>query len=69
MKNKFWVKILVCLIILIIFLKVPTMLAKPKRIWDKEFNKGSNIKIEVLNNEDTEKLNKLCKIWGFTKYY
>lgn len=69
MKNKFWVKILVCLIILIIFLKIPTMFAKPKRVWDKEFNKGSNIKIEALNNEDTEKLNKLCKIWGFTKYY
>ncbi|SHJ15608.1 C-terminal processing protease CtpA/Prc, contains a PDZ domain [Clostridium cavendishii DSM 21758] len=36
---------------------------------DKEFDNGSNIKIEKLDNRETKNLYKLCKVWGFVKYY
>lgn len=36
---------------------------------DNEFNNGSNIKLENLNDNKIESLNKLCKVWGFVKYH
>ncbi|MGG5461266.1 S41 family peptidase [Clostridium sp. B9] len=36
---------------------------------DDEFNQGSNIKIETLDGNEVESLNKLCKVWGNAKYY
>ena len=40
-----------------------------KRDFDKEFDNGSNIKIENLNKNQVENLKKLCKVWGLVKYY
>lgn len=37
--------------------------------FDTEFNVGSNITIDDLDNNEIESLNKLCKVWGFAKYY
>ena len=34
-----------------------------------EFIKGSNITIYDLDNTKIESLNKLCRVWGFAKYY
>ena len=36
---------------------------------DTEFDNGTNIKLESLNNNQIENLNKLSKVWGFVKYY
>lgn len=36
---------------------------------DMEFNKGSNIVISKLNNQDIENLELLGRVWGFVKYY
>ncbi|PKM93508.1 MAG: hypothetical protein CVU84_15120 [Firmicutes bacterium HGW-Firmicutes-1] len=33
------------------------------------FDKESGIKIEKLNEKQVEDLSKLCKVWGFVKYY
>src|SRR5690606_23251172 len=45
--------------------------AKPvfKAQLDKEFEKGSKFHLEHVSQEQIEKLYKLCKIWGFLKYY
>ena len=43
--------------------------AMDKRDFDKEFDNGSNIKIENLNKNQVENLKKLCKVWGLVKYY
>ncbi|EGT3617726.1 peptidase S41, partial [Clostridium perfringens] len=37
--------------------------------FDTEFKAGSNITIDDLDNNEIESLNKLCKVWGFAKYY
>ena len=36
---------------------------------DKEFKNSSNIKIDNLGKKQEENLFKLCKVWGFLKYY
>ncbi|SHJ14807.1 Peptidase family S41 [Clostridium cavendishii DSM 21758] len=36
---------------------------------DKEFDNGSNVKIEKITNIQSHNLYKLCKVWGFVKYY
>lgn len=36
---------------------------------DKEFDENSKIKIDNLNKKQEENLFKLCKVWGFLKYY
>lgn len=40
-----------------------------KREIDGEFDKGSKIKIDKLSKEQEQNLFKLCKVWGFVKYY
>lgn len=36
---------------------------------DTEFDKGSGIQISALSDVQTDSLYKLCKVWGYTKYY
>ncbi len=36
---------------------------------DKEFDNGSNFRLNAVNKKEIEKLYKLCKIWGFLKYH
>ncbi|MFR4162119.1 MAG: S41 family peptidase [Paraclostridium sordellii] len=43
--------------------------AMDKRDFDKEFDNGSNIKVENLSKNQVENLKKLCKVWGLVKYY
>lgn len=40
-----------------------------KREIDGEFDNGSKIKIDNLSKEQEQNLFKLCKVWGFAKYY
>ncbi|MCK4312847.1 MAG: peptidase S41 [Candidatus Cloacimonetes bacterium] len=35
---------------------------------DKEFDEGSNYELNNVNQQQTENLFKLCKIWGYVKY-
>lgn len=35
---------------------------------DKEFNSGTKIRLEQVNQEQEEALYKLCKVWGYVKY-
>lgn len=40
-----------------------------KKDLDKEFDNGSKVKIENLSKAQEQNLFKLCKVWGFVKYY
>lgn len=40
-----------------------------RNIPSDEFISGSNIAIDNLDSNEVENLNKLCKVWGFIKYY
>jgi C-terminal processing protease CtpA/Prc len=43
--------------------------AKSEGAFEDVFHKKSGIKIESLNENQVRNLNKLCKVWGFVKYY
>jgi C-terminal processing protease CtpA/Prc len=64
-KQDAWLKRSLLIGILILVLFVSFRIAKNKGFLDKV----SDIKIEHLNRKQTEDLNKLCKVWGFVKYY
>lgn len=49
--------------------KSKTQSACSVQIDDTEFNESSKIKIENFNEKQEENLFKLCKVWGFLKYY
>lgn len=42
---------------------------KGGRYRDREFDKGSRVAVTVDKPEDTERMLKLCKVWGLVKYY
>lgn len=42
---------------------------KSEGAFEDVFHKKSGIKIESLNENQVRNLNKLCKVWGFVKYY
>lgn len=62
-KNNLWIFGIIIVISAIIFF------CGNKRSLDTEFNNGSKIKIENLSKNQIENLSKLCKVWGFAKYY
>lgn len=62
-KNNLWIWGLLVVIILLVVVN------GTKRNSDKEFDSGSNIKIEKLNTNQIDNLKKLCKVWGVVKYY
>lgn len=39
------------------------------RRLDHEFDKGSLVDVEISGPESSERLLKLCRVWGFVKYY
>lgn len=62
-KNNLWIWGLLIVIIVLVIVN------GTKRNSDKEFDSGSNIKIEKLNTNQIDNLKKLCKVWGVVKYY
>lgn len=62
-KNNLWIWGLLVVIIVLVIVN------GTKRNSDKEFDSGSNIKIEKLNTNQIDNLKKLCKVWGVVKYY
>lgn len=62
-KNNLWIWGLLVVIIVLVVVN------GTKRNSDKEFDSGSNIKIEKLNINKIDNLKKLCKVWGVVKYY
>lgn len=62
-KNNLWIWGLLVVIIVLVVVN------GTKRNSDKEFDSGSNIKIEKLNTNQIDNLKKLCKVWGVVKYY
>lgn len=48
------------------------VLLMPKKLprdTDAEFVSGSPVRIEELSEQQTESLYKICKVWGYVKYY
>ena len=66
---KKWVKNNLCSFGVIIVISAIIFFCGNKRSLDTEFNNGSKIKIENLSKNQIENLSKLCKVWGFVKYY
>ncbi|MCK4501061.1 hypothetical protein KAU11_11235, partial [Candidatus Babeliales bacterium] len=46
---------------------IDTLIAKAE--LDKEFDEGSNFELNNVNQQQTENLFKLCKMWGYVKYH
>ncbi|MFL0268064.1 S41 family peptidase [Candidatus Clostridium radicumherbarum] len=55
--------------IIAFFVLVSFFRAKSEGAFQDVFHKKSGIKIESLNENQVINLNKLCKVWGFVKYY
>lgn len=64
-----WLKKVVLIFVPIIILLSGVLLYENRGSLDNEFDKGSNIDIENLDDNKIESLNKLCRVWGFAKYY
>ena len=66
-------KIIIALIILILlgvfFYCIYSKSDFNRKVSSDEFLNGSNIVINNLDNSEVENLSKLCKVWGFIKYY
>lgn len=66
-------KIIIALIILILlgvfFYCIYSKSDFKRKVFSDEFLNGSNIVINNLDNNEVESLSKLCKVWGFIKYY
>jgi C-terminal processing protease CtpA/Prc len=64
-KKNVWIKRSLLLSIVIFVVLVSFGIVNNKGFLDKK----SDIKIENLSKNQIEGLNKLCKVWGFVKYY
>ncbi|WP_309245195.1 S41 family peptidase [Clostridium sp. CF012] len=64
-----WIKRCLLILVIIFIITMSFLILTNKRIFDTEFDKGTNIKLENLNNNQVGNLNKLCKVWGIVKYY
>lgn len=67
--NYGWLKKVVLIFVPVIILLSGVLLYASRGSLDNEFDKGTNIAIENLDDNKMESLNKLCRVWGFTKYY
>lgn len=73
MKKKYIVTISIVVVLIISFLFIkeyafPTNKSLP-RDSDTEFDQGSKIGKQDLSSDQVESLYKLCKVWGYAKYY
>lgn len=57
------------IIFMIIFILLSLFFMKNKRLSYIKYITGSHIKVENVDDTEIERLNKLCKVWGFAKYY
>lgn len=64
-----WIKKFILLSICILGISGAMFLMFKGKDVDNEFVQGSKIKVEKLNQNQTENLKKLCKVWGLVKYY
>lgn len=64
-----WLKKLMIVSIPIIIVMIGSLFYYNMNFVDDEFNSGSKITIDNLDNNKIESLNKLCKVWGNAKYY
>lgn len=55
--------------IITFFVLVSFFRMKSEGAFEDVFHKKSGIKIESINESQVRNLNKLCKVWGFVKYY
>lgn len=62
-------KSVVIVVAIIIIAVISFSVFANRKNFDKEFDNGSNITLESLNNNQIKNLNKLCKVWGFIKYH
>lgn len=73
MKKKYiiWSVLAIVLILCFAFAKgfISLNMRSLQRENDTEFAQGSNIQNQKLSNIQIESLYKLCKVWGYTKYY
>lgn len=73
MKKKYiiWSVLAIVLILCFAFAKdsISLNMRSLQRENDTEFDQGSNIQNQKLSNIQIESLYKLCKVWGYTKYY
>lgn len=68
-KNTILAILAIAAIILTLAVLFLTQNNKLPRDNDTEFKNGSKIQISFLSDTQTESLYKLCKVWGYTKYY
>ena len=66
-----WIILAIILILCFVFVKdfISLNMRPLQRENDTEFNQGSNIQNQKLSDIQTASLYKLCKVWGYTKYY
>ena len=64
-----WVKwgLIACITVLICFLCY--RIEAGGRQFDHEFDDGSRVSIGSPDQEMSQRLHKLCRVWGFAKYY
>ncbi|GLC31210.1 S41 family peptidase [Clostridium omnivorum] len=67
-KNK-WVRTGLLIGIIAFFVLVSFFRMRSEGAFEDVFHKKSGVKIERLNENQVRNLNKLCKVWGFVKYY
>lgn len=68
LKNK-WLRRGLLIGIIAFFVLVSFFRMKNEGAFEDVFHKKSGIKIESINENQVRNLNKLCKVWGFVKYY
>ncbi|MGG7177470.1 S41 family peptidase [Clostridium paraputrificum] len=68
-KKSTWIKRSILIILGILVGIVGLLYFTDRKVFDGEFNDGSKITIENISPTEIENLNKLCKVWGFTKYH
>ncbi|ERI94674.1 peptidase, S41 family [Clostridiales bacterium oral taxon 876 str. F0540] len=68
-RKSIWVKRGILIGIITFFVLIGFFRAKSEGAFEDVFHKKSGIKIESINDKQVKDLSKLCKVWGFVKYY
>lgn len=68
-RKSMWIKRSLLFCIIAFFVLISFFRAKNEGAFEDVFHKKSGVKIESLNENQVKDLSKLCKVWGFVKYY